>query len=765
MNEALQTGVLQVEDGDTVSADLYVGEDHFPIDLRLKGDWLEHLRGDKWSFRIKTKDGTKFEGMREFSIQAPETRNFMSEWLFHNMLRHEGLIGLRYDFVEVYINGERKGIYALEEHFGKELIENNSRREGPILKIDENFLWEERARETVRTGTYFDNAPIRAFNIKSILEDPTQSAEFERARILLKGYMNGELPVDEVFNVDGMAKFFAVTTLFNASHARIWHNMRFYYNPVTGLLEPIGFDAAGALNKPITTIMHTSEFDSTLTAAERSISALLISEASFYEKYIHYLEEMVIDGHLSDFLEGVQDQVDEEYLILNRDYPDLANNTNILIKNEEKVAEILSNDDYLLPFVSEYSSADHQITVQVRNQSPYPLELIGLDIKGDPEMHLERPIQVMPSETKEYVEISVPWFSGRKFELSDIESTEFIYKILGANSTAKSMGIPFSFKEDTEPVLLSSMGDLYTQYPFVSMSADGNTATLLSGEWKTEKSIVFPDNLTLIAQPGFSLDLNNNALFISRSTVVFEGTAADPIFFGSTDGTGGGVILMDTPGKNKFNYVVVSNMQAPQLAGFNLTGAVTIYESPIDIFNTLLIGNHSEDSLNIVRSKFLLDHVTIEDTLSDGFDVDFGIGTIRSSKFFQIGNDAVDFSGSSIIIEDLYVDGYGDKGISAGERSTVSVTNAVLKNGTLGVASKDESSTHIQNLTLEKMEIGLTVFQKKPEYGAAYLNVESVTMADSVKTPFELELGSQMIIDSKTISPNAQNLKERFYAQ
>ncbi|MCA9390552.1 hypothetical protein KC571_04050 [candidate division WWE3 bacterium] len=111
------------------------------------------------------------------------------------------------------------------------------------------------------------------------------------------------------------------------------------------------------------------------------------------------------------------------------------------------------------------------------------------------------------------------------------------------------------------------------------------------------------------------------------------------------------------------------------------------------------------------------------------------------------------------------MDGYGDKGISAGERSTVSVTNAVLKNGTLGVASKDESSTHIQNLTLEKMEIGLTVFQKKPEYGAAYLNVESVTMADSVKTPFELELGSQMIIDSKTISPNAQNLKERFYAQ
>ena len=46
-------------------------------------------------------------------------------------LRREGLIALRYRFHELFVNGESFGIYAFEEHFGKRLIENNGRREGP----------------------------------------------------------------------------------------------------------------------------------------------------------------------------------------------------------------------------------------------------------------------------------------------------------------------------------------------------------------------------------------------------------------------------------------------------------------------------------------------------------------------------------------------------------------------------------------------------------------------------------------------------------
>ena len=54
----------------------------------------------------------------------------MNEWFLHQFVAYSGLLALRYDFVQLYLNGDNLGIYALEEHFEKELIENNNRREG-----------------------------------------------------------------------------------------------------------------------------------------------------------------------------------------------------------------------------------------------------------------------------------------------------------------------------------------------------------------------------------------------------------------------------------------------------------------------------------------------------------------------------------------------------------------------------------------------------------------------------------------------------------
>ena len=38
---------------------------------------------------------------------------------------HEKLPYLRYSFADLIINGDNKGVYAIEESFSKELIENS----------------------------------------------------------------------------------------------------------------------------------------------------------------------------------------------------------------------------------------------------------------------------------------------------------------------------------------------------------------------------------------------------------------------------------------------------------------------------------------------------------------------------------------------------------------------------------------------------------------------------------------------------------------
>jgi len=146
--EALAIGVLFTSDDDFVPATLrYNDEQTLDINLRLKGDWVDHLVADKWSYRIHiTENDGAVLGMRRFSIQAPHTRNYVSEWGYQQNLFLEDILATRYHFVNVIINGEHKGIYALEESFHEDLLESQGRREGIIFRVDEELFWHDWAQ-------------------------------------------------------------------------------------------------------------------------------------------------------------------------------------------------------------------------------------------------------------------------------------------------------------------------------------------------------------------------------------------------------------------------------------------------------------------------------------------------------------------------------------------------------------------------------------------------------------------------------------------
>ena len=63
------------------------------------------------------------------------------EWLFMKALARESLIAHRLEFLKVVVNGDDLGIYAVQEQYGKRLIENNQRREGPIVGFDKDALF------------------------------------------------------------------------------------------------------------------------------------------------------------------------------------------------------------------------------------------------------------------------------------------------------------------------------------------------------------------------------------------------------------------------------------------------------------------------------------------------------------------------------------------------------------------------------------------------------------------------------------------------
>ncbi|HRS54475.1 MAG TPA: hypothetical protein P5250_07185, partial [Bacteroidales bacterium] len=113
---AMQRGLLLPSERDEVPATITWRGTKYQVKMRLKGDMPDHWTDEKkWSFRISVKGDNAIMGMKNFSIQSPETRGSLNEWLYHKFLNYIGLISLRYDFVSVKLNGTDLGIYALEE--------------------------------------------------------------------------------------------------------------------------------------------------------------------------------------------------------------------------------------------------------------------------------------------------------------------------------------------------------------------------------------------------------------------------------------------------------------------------------------------------------------------------------------------------------------------------------------------------------------------------------------------------------------------------
>ena len=59
---------------------------------------------------------------------------------------------------------------------------------------------------------------------------------------LLRSLQESSLPASKIFDSEKLGKFLAITRLWSAEKALFYGDINFYFNPVTCLLEPIGFD-------------------------------------------------------------------------------------------------------------------------------------------------------------------------------------------------------------------------------------------------------------------------------------------------------------------------------------------------------------------------------------------------------------------------------------------------------------------------------------------------------------------------------------------
>jgi len=762
---AMDKGILLTNETDYVPASIRYNNRTIDVKLRLKGDWTDHLLGEKWSFRIKVKGDNTIFGMKQFSIHHPKTRNFIYEWLLHRALRRENVMALRYDFIDVTINGKNLGVYALEEHFEKRLIENNHFREGPILKFNENLLWADKAEHYLKgemnpTGLYSQNASnLDVFKQNTVFQDPVLYKQFITGHNLLEAFRYRKLPTHKVFDIGKMATYFALLDLFGGSHSLIWHNLRFYYNPVTSLLEPIGFD--GNAGKPTIHILGSNR---SFNDVPNKFKDIVFSDDKFMQEYVKILEKVCSDSYLDDFFQEVDNEFQEKLKILYKDFPFFHFSKANFYKNRKIIRSVLNPIKGIHAYF--YESNQNKILVELGNIQVMPIEVLNITYKDSLKFELSNKILLPPFDPLDpidYQKVTFDLPSGVTWIDTMSKYLKVKYMLLGTQNIRNES--VFSWPRVSASLIQNDLirqDPNFNDFSFISVNYEKREIYFNQGDWSLNQNLVIPKGYNVICRENTRLNLVNSATILSYSPLDFRGTEESPILVVSTDSTGQGIVVINAGRISTIDFVSFYNLSNPSKDAWYLTGAVTFYESPVNILNTQFLNNRSEDALNIIRSNFTIEQSLFDKIFSDAFDGDFAKGTISNSTFLDCGNDAIDVSGSVVAVENVHINRAGDKALSAGEDSKMTSTNVDIINSEIAVASKDRSEIIINKVKISNCKVGFTLFQKKPEFDSAFIAASNLEMIN-ISIPYLVEENSKLIVDGVSVGTNRNNVEAVLY--
>ena len=113
-------------------------------------------------------------------------------------------------------------------------------------------------------------------------------------------------------------------------------------------------------------------------------------------------------------------------------------------------------------------------------------------------------------------------------------------------------------------------------------------------------------------------------------------------------------------------------------------------------------------------------------------------------------------------MNNIKVDGAGDKAISVGEKSYMKITNLEIRNASIGIASKDMSTVETKGISIDSTKLAFTAFQKKPEYGPASLIIQDSKKLVTSRV-YLLESPSTIVLDAKPLPPNVKKVEEYLY--
>jgi len=691
--------------------------------VRLKGIYLDHIATNKWSLKIKLKDKSLF-GARTFFIQAPFTRDFHTSPLIHNAMRQKGVLAPLNGYYDVTLNGNNLGIMYMEEDYAESFTERSLRPYGPIFKKDKSNT----LNFSDKKGFWKKDKRLKfiAERIDALFKDPNK-------------YIN-------YFNKDKWAEYLATTFVFKCFHGNLDKNIHLYFHPISQTLEPISSNNScgqkyaardmGFLplkNEFVYKLLSNEDFRLLLykkldwwTSAEaeslknsiRNLEAkyrrLLSSESLFLAKY-------TID---TSHIEKVKELIEKSHTgKINSSIQDISSRT--ITKTKSKTAANFLGQSYNPPpkifLIRDGDFFDFNVSSFDKDK----YKLISFQIVIG---NRKNEIKINNSENS-YKEIK-NLINGilTKEPLKEIPKLKL--RVINLQNKKKfwvEADLKYKNKE------ITSHYDEEKVSRYFDYNIEKNEFLIKAKDKKIiDDLIIFPEGAKVKIEEGVNLKFNSGAGIVIKGDLEIRGTKENIVKFSGIDNTDWSGVLILGKGKSvNIDYLTMIGGNG-SFQDYQNRGSFTIFNANFNLSNSKFLDNNSEDALNIVQSNGLIKNVLIQNTRSDGLDVDFSDVQISNSNFHNIGSqsgaDALDFSKSKIKIKDVYVENVSDKGVSAGENSKVEIDGIKIEKALVGIASKDGSTVDIRNISLANIGIADTMaYTKKKGYSEASMAIEYFT--------------------------------------
>ena len=288
-------------------------------EIKLFGMNPDHFRdSDGHSFRLRF-DGKQGFGDKKVNFLNPRSRDFITDPLLNIIYgKLYGGLKINYKPVRVVLNKSNYGIFYMEDFFDKYFIEQNQKRESLIFEISNDSIYYNHLGED-----------------ESFLEIGTK---------LNQMYHNDYDSFIDKFDINKIKALIVLASVINDEHPLSDINMHWYYNNVTGLIEPtiregfvkkttsINIDKILANNAIINDI-YNKHINSDFLYDMKSNLAL-IKEIILNDKEYNNLKNKMI---------GFGKNIDKKENIILENIDILSNQ----LKNEEKTEEKIVNTIYI----------------------------------------------------------------------------------------------------------------------------------------------------------------------------------------------------------------------------------------------------------------------------------------------------------------------------------------------------------------------------------------------------------------------------------